>query len=172
MPPHSNLPYLFRLGALFEPLDIPTTCGAYWPLRACMIRLQTFLGRAPHLSCKGSLTPRPEVGSLPSRQFRSSYDKFADLRRVYRRCLTLFSHHVQNSKNSVSDVSQSFLFSFALTHCSRQFQTTDHVAVLGLLLKGYVELHSCVTPSDAITDRARVFLRCLIYVPHNGPHNE
>ena len=63
MLPHSNLPRLFRLGALFEPLDIPTTCGAYWPLRACMIRLQTFLGCAPHLSCKGSLTPRLKSGA-------------------------------------------------------------------------------------------------------------
>jgi len=38
MPPHSNLPRLFRLGALFEPLDIPTTCGAYCPFRDCLIR--------------------------------------------------------------------------------------------------------------------------------------
>jgi len=31
-------PAYFRLGALFEPLDIPTTCGAYCPFRDCIIR--------------------------------------------------------------------------------------------------------------------------------------
>jgi hypothetical protein len=33
------------------------------PVRACMIRLQRFLGCAPHLSCKGSLTPRLKSGA-------------------------------------------------------------------------------------------------------------
>ena len=65
MPPHSNLPAYFRLGALFEVSDISTTSEPTVPSG-----IVSFGPADPvcarHLSCKGSLTPRPEVGSSRS----------------------------------------------------------------------------------------------------------
>jgi hypothetical protein len=41
-------------------------CGAYCPMRDCLIRPTRSCVCARHLSCKDSLTPRPEIGSLRS----------------------------------------------------------------------------------------------------------
>ena len=54
----------------------------------------------------------------------------------------LFSHHVDNGQDSVFDVRQGFIFGFALTQRAGKFQATRSVASMGLLLKGYMELHT------------------------------
>jgi len=58
-------PAYFRLGALFEPLDISTTSEPTVPFGIVSFGPADPVS-ARHLGCKGSLTPRPEVGSLRS----------------------------------------------------------------------------------------------------------
>jgi len=65
MPPHSNLPAYFRLRALFEASDISTTSEPTVPSGIVSFGPADPVC-ATHLGCKGSLTPRPEVGSLRS----------------------------------------------------------------------------------------------------------
>ena len=71
MLPRSNLPRLFRLGALFEPLDIPTTCGAYCPFRDCIIR-PSRSGVCQPFKLQGLAYSTTTVGSLRSRQLGHS----------------------------------------------------------------------------------------------------
>jgi hypothetical protein len=60
-----TFPAYFRLGALFEVSDISTTSEPTVPSGIVSFGLADPVC-ARHLGCKGSLTPRPEVGSLRS----------------------------------------------------------------------------------------------------------
>ena len=75
MPPHSNLPRLFRLRALFEASDISTASEPTVPSGIVSFGLADPVC-ARHLSCKGSLTPRLKVGSLRSRHYGHLFPDF------------------------------------------------------------------------------------------------
>jgi len=62
MPPHSSLPRLFRLGALFEASDISTTSEPTVPSGIVSFG-PADPACARHLSCEGSLTPRLKSGA-------------------------------------------------------------------------------------------------------------
>jgi len=58
-------PAYFRLGALFEASDLPTTCGAYCPFRDCLIR-PSRSGVCQTFKLQGLAYSTTKVGSLRS----------------------------------------------------------------------------------------------------------